>query len=81
MSMSHEYKTANPELQATWIASPMTPEECTILFNPNLGLDEDVLSNILVYRCSNCQTIGTRTPYCSNCGAIMDNTEEEIEET
>lgn len=75
--MELTYKTAQHSLCAHWIASPMTVEEASRFFNPGLGIDEEILQNMLVYRCSNCEISGTRTNYCPNCGAIMMDWEEE----
>lgn len=60
-----------------WVASSITPTDIKKLFDSNLCIDEDILSNILVYHCSNCGTSGARTQYCPNCGAKMSCEDEE----
>lgn len=74
--MTKEYEVARHSLRAQWIASSITPEEASHFFNPGLEIDDEILQNVLIYRCSNCNVSGVRTSYCPNCGAIMDWKEE-----
>ena len=60
-----------------WVASSITVYDMEKLLDSNLGIDEDILKNILVYHCSNCGESGKRTPYCSNCGAKMSWEDED----
>lgn len=62
---------------AKWIAKSMTVYNIEELSDPDLGIDEDILKNILVYHCSNCGERGRITPYCPNCGAKMSLEDDE----
>ena len=64
---------------AKWISTSISVQDMEKLLDSNLGIDEDILNNILVYHCSNCGAGGARTPYCYNCGCKMSWEDEDEE--
>ena len=63
-----------------WVSSSISVYDMEKLLDSNLGIDEDILKNILVYHCSNCGEQHGRTSYCPNCGAKMSWEDEDDEE-
>jgi len=64
---------------AKWVAKSITVYDLEKLVSSELGIDEDILKNILVYHCSNCGEQHGITPYCPNCGAKMSWEDEDEE--